>query len=474
MTEFTMSRESLEGLLSWLNFSEGRSFEELITRIDVDFSDTAIRSFHEHGLTREDVMEILEHLESSSEDSWIIQLQQDSLSWEVIPSPKPMVSPVQTVEEVVESALKDAKAYEKRIEELETELDWTRESYADAETAFWECFEEGVKAEEAMQGTIESLENNLNISQASVSKLSEEYADLHKQYVRREDNLTEAREARKEWRELAQESLKENNGLKVELEKLKVELFTAHEDNESAVKSILFWMDEAEGWEEQFKESLKETAGLSNEVGRLKETCKGWDSLYEDCLDERIELEQDKEGLAAELGSMQRACDGWISKYDQMEELWENSLDANYKLAQKLHEMQAAVGTAPQEPTQTELFNAAEYADKQPLTVSIKVDGESLANTISEAIQKTALGCSGSFQKDAEEDSPKPYKMTLEVDGKVLAQHISKDTPLKSAAEVYDTAGPTSLEEIISPEVMQAYFNKVILPSFRWLIPPTL
>ena len=74
MEKFVISRDQLTSLLSWLEFTEDRSFSELVQSTDVDFSDRVIRGFYERGITRDEITPLLEALESSEEDLWEITI----------------------------------------------------------------------------------------------------------------------------------------------------------------------------------------------------------------------------------------------------------------------------------------------------------------------------------------------------------------------------------------------------------------
>lgn len=74
MKKFVISRDQLTSLLSWLEFTEDRSFSELVQSTDVDFSDRVIRGFYERGITRDEITPLLEALEISDEDLWEITI----------------------------------------------------------------------------------------------------------------------------------------------------------------------------------------------------------------------------------------------------------------------------------------------------------------------------------------------------------------------------------------------------------------
>lgn len=74
MKKYGISRDQLDSLLRWLEYTEERSFSELVESKDVDFSDRIIRGFHKQGITRDEIMPLIETLERSDEDLWEITI----------------------------------------------------------------------------------------------------------------------------------------------------------------------------------------------------------------------------------------------------------------------------------------------------------------------------------------------------------------------------------------------------------------
>ena len=74
MKKYGISRDQLDSLLRWLEYTEERSFSELVESKDVDFSDRIIRGFHKQGITRDEIMPLIETLERSDKDLWEITI----------------------------------------------------------------------------------------------------------------------------------------------------------------------------------------------------------------------------------------------------------------------------------------------------------------------------------------------------------------------------------------------------------------
>lgn len=74
MKKYGISRDQLDSLLRWLEYTEERSFSELVESKDVDFSDRIIRGFNKQGITRDEIMPLIETLERSDEDLWEITI----------------------------------------------------------------------------------------------------------------------------------------------------------------------------------------------------------------------------------------------------------------------------------------------------------------------------------------------------------------------------------------------------------------